>query len=115
MTEIRLLYAGNALKGYEVSGHAGAGTEGNDLVCAAVSFLATTCANALETVALVKPEISQGDGELAVTLPESQMNPGAIVILETFRQGARDLEDAYPRNVRLHDQAPDKKRRTPDA
>ena len=106
MTEIRLLYAGNILQGYQVSGHTGAGSEGNDLVCAAVSFLATTCANALESVAGAKPQVRQGEGHLAVVLPESNLTHEAIVILETFRQGARDLEDAYPRNIRLYEQAP---------
>jgi len=73
MTEIRLLYAGNILQGYQVSGHTGAGTEGNDLVCAAVSFLATTCANALETVTGAKPQVRQGEGHLAVVLPTSSV------------------------------------------
>ncbi len=40
-----------------------------------------------------------------VTLPQDQINHDAGVILETFRQGAKDLIDAYPRNVRLIDQA----------
>lgn len=105
MTEIRLLYAGDALQGYQLSGHTGAGTQGNDLVCAAVSFLAITCANALETVAGTSPRIKQGDGELSVTLEGRQINPKALIILETFRQGAKDLTDAYPENVRLYDQA----------
>jgi uncharacterized protein YsxB (DUF464 family) len=106
MTEIRLLYTASILQGYQVSGHAGAGTEGNDLVCAAVSFLAITCANALETVAGARPQVNQGKGYLEVLLSEGNVPHDAIVILETFRQGARDLEDAYPRNIRLYEQAP---------
>ncbi len=105
MTEIRLLYADDRLQGFQVSGHAGAGTQGNDLVCAAVSFLATTCANALISVAGTKPQVQATDGEMFVTLPQDQINHDAGVILETFRQGAKDLIDAYPRNVRLIDQA----------
>lgn len=105
MTSIRLLYAAGRLCGYDVSGHAGAGSEGNDLVCAAVSFLATTCANALQTVAKAKPRVQQADGKLTVILPESERTPEAHVILDTFRQGAKDLIAAYPRNVRLTDQA----------
>lgn len=106
MTEIRLLYGTDGrLCGYDVSGHAGAGTAGNDLVCAAVSFLATTCANALESVAAVKPRVQRADGKLTVALPRSELTREALVILGTFRQGAKDLVDAYPRNVRLIDQA----------
>lgn len=106
MTTIRLLYdTDGCLNGYDVSGHAGAGSEGNDLVCAAVSFLAVTCANALETVAAVKPQVYQADGKLTVTLQENERTHEALVILETFRQGGKDLIDAYPNNVRLIDQA----------
>jgi hypothetical protein len=104
MTTIRLLYTDDRLCGYDVSGHAGAGTEGNDLVCAAVSFLATTCANALESVAGVKPRVMQADGKLTVNLLKNEAAHEALVILETFRQGANDLADAYPRNVHLINQ-----------
>ncbi len=106
MTAIRLLYAkSRVLRGYEVSGHAGAGTQGNDLVCAAISFLATTCANALETVAGTKPDVEQSEGYLKVTLAEGPIPPKALVILDTFHQGARDLLEAYPGNIRLNTQA----------
>ena len=106
MTTIRLLHnTEGQIRGYDVSGHAGAGTEGNDLVCAAISFLATTCANALETVAAVKPQVRQAGGKLTVTIPEKELTHEALVILDTFRQGAKDLADAYPKNVRLFDQA----------
>jgi uncharacterized protein YsxB (DUF464 family) len=106
MTIIRLLAApdGN-LTGFEVSGHAGAGTEGNDLVCAAVSFLATTCANALESVANKKTFVRQREGCLRVTLKDSNLSPEASVILKTFSQGAKDLQQAYPAHVRLTRQA----------
>ena len=106
MTTIRLLYNADGCKnGFDVSGHTGAGTQGNDLVCAAVSFLATTCANALESVAEVRPQVDQADGKLTVILKESELSPKALVILDTFHQGAKDLIDAYPKNVRLIDQA----------
>ncbi len=107
MTAIRLLYAPSGLlAGYEVSGHAGAGTHGNDLVCAALSLLSTTCANALESVAGEKPTVAQRDGYLRVTLKPIQLNPDALAILKTFQQGAQDLEQAYPEHVRLLTRAP---------
>jgi len=102
LTSVRLIYSkGRALCGYEVSGHAGAGEEGNDLVCAAISFLAVTCANALETVAMTKPFVTQSEGYLKAILMEGQISPEAMAILKTFHQGALDLQDSYPDNIRL--------------
>lgn len=102
MTDVRLIFSeGRAIRGFEISGHAGAGEEGYDLVCAAISFLAVTCANALETVAMTRPEVTQHEGYLKAVLKESQLNPEASVILRLFRQGVLDLQGSYPDNVRL--------------
>ena len=103
MTRIRLLGSPGNLKGFEVSGHAGAGTEGNDLVCAAISFLATTCANALESVAGLKPEATQSDAYLKASLPGGRRNSQSDTIMRTFLQGAADLILAYPQHVTLID------------
>ena len=86
---------------FEITGHTGAGTVGNDLVCAAVSFLATTCANALESVAKVKPVFEQGDACMWVFVNPHDLNHDAKVILDVFMQGAKDLQEAYPANVQL--------------
>ena len=104
MTRIRLLGSPGNLKGFEVSGHAGAGTEGNDLVCAAISFLATTAVNALETVAGTKPQVRQKDDYLSALLASGQANQAAGTILAVFRQGAQDLAEAYPKHVQLIDE-----------
>lgn len=101
MTTIRLLGTKDIPTGYTVSGHSGAGTEGNDLVCAAISFLAVTCANALESVADVQPRVEQREAYLKVSLKPSQASPATQVILHTFRQGAEDLQKTYPQYVRL--------------
>ncbi len=102
MTDVRLIFSkDSAICGFEISGHAGAGEEGNDLVCAAVSFLAITCANALETVAKTRPDVAQHEGYLKAVLQESQLGPEASVILRLFRQGVLDLQESYPDNVRL--------------
>jgi uncharacterized protein YsxB (DUF464 family) len=90
-----------AAAGYVVTGHAGAAEPGHDLVCAAVSMLAITCANALETVAHITPNIKKKEGHLFVSILESDINPTAITILQVFKQGVDDLLEAYPDNVQL--------------
>ncbi len=103
MTAIRLLKEQETLTGFEVKGHAGAGTYGNDLVCAAISFLATTCVNALEEVAGVKVEVKQKDAYMKAEVKPENTNPESQVILATFLRGARDLLEAYPQHVSLID------------
>ncbi len=91
--------------GFEISGHAGYADEGSDIVCAAVSILATTCANSLESVCGIQPAVDGGeDGYLKVMLPP-QMTEGQLhdaqVILATLRQGLSDLTASFPKFVRL--------------
>ena len=104
MTTIRLLGRQGIQLGFEISGHTGAGSEGNDLVCAAVSFLATTCVNALESVAKAPCRVLQDEAYLRADIPENDLNLEAVTILKTFRQGAMDLRQAYPRYMKLIDE-----------
>ncbi len=103
MTVIRMLKEHGTITGFEVEGHAGAGTYGNDIVCAAISFLATTCANALEEVAAIKVKAEQADAYLIAQADKKDLNPAAEVILQTFLRGAKDLLEAYPEHVSLID------------
>ena len=90
------------LTGFECYGHAGFAQEGSDIVCAAVSILTITCANALETVAKVKPlEISK-PGKMILKLPDG-CGRDAQVILLTLRQGMRDLAREYSQYLVLNE------------
>lgn len=103
MTRIRLTLTpdGKTVCGFEVKGHTGFAPEGEDIVCAAVSFLATTCANALESVAGLTPQVTQADGLLTVTVEPKALNPAARTIFQVFSQGMDDLSQAYPDHVRF--------------
>ena len=86
--------------GFECVGHAGFAEAGQDIVCAAVSILTTTCANALESVAGVKPQVQASDGKMVLSLPQDAGHD-AQVILRAMRQGLRDLAEEYPRYFQL--------------
>ena len=81
-------------------GHAGYAEEGRDIVCAAVSVLAFTCANALESVAGVQAKVEEKDGFLSIFLPENAGHD-AQTVMNTVLQGFRDLCDAYPKYLQL--------------
>lgn len=85
--------------GFEVSGHTGYAQAGQDIVCAALSFLAVTCANALESTAKLKPSVSQRDGLLRVRV--DKVNDEARIIFAVFSQGISDLQESYPQHVKL--------------
>jgi uncharacterized protein YsxB (DUF464 family) len=103
MITCTFLKTGGHFIGFECSGHAGFAKAGRDIVCAGVSVLSYTCANALESVAHVLPEveIDEKSGFLSLFLPQSLRTPEAEIILLTFRQGMKDLEEAYPKYVTL--------------
>lgn len=101
MTTVTLFCSEGKLTGFVCKGHAGFARAGKDIVCAAVSVLSTTCANALESVANVTPEVEMDDGYMKVTLPEGCDNHDALVILRTFEQGVRDIEASYSKYIHI--------------
>lgn len=104
MTRIRLFKTPEGrVNGFEALGHAGWATHGQDIVCSALSFLSTTCANALETVAGLHPqtETDESAGRMKVLVESRSLNPEADIIFKVFRQGIRDLESAYPKHIHI--------------
>ncbi len=85
--------------GYRVSGHTGFAEAGQDIVCAAISFMSIACANALESVAGMKPEVTQEDALLDVRL--RQPNDRAQTIFGVFESGMKDLKETYPSHLKL--------------
>ncbi len=100
MIRLTLHQTGGQLTGFECVGHAGYAEEGQDIVCAAVSILTTTCANALESVAGITPQVEASSGKMNLSLPD-HAGRDAQVILQTMRQGLRDLAEEYPRYFQL--------------
>jgi len=85
---------------YTVQGHAGSGEPGNDIVCAAVSALAYTGANALEELAGIKLRkkgsrvltISEGYMKCVVPVDISEEMKSKIrIILETIVIGFKQI------------------------
>lgn len=100
MIRVTLLKKADAYIGFECKGHAGYAEAGSDIVCAAVSTLAITCVNALESVAGIKPEAEMKDGLMRASLPENAGHD-AQVIFGVLHQGLRDIADEYPRYLQL--------------
>ena len=101
MTTVTLLRDKGRLAGYQVDGHSGFDKAGQDIVCAALSMLAITCANGLESLGGHKPHTSQKDGHLRVTVSQDKLDDRTDIIFGLFELGVKDLARQYPRHVRL--------------
>ena len=102
MIQITLYSQGDEITGFACTGHAGYAEYGSDIVCAAVSILTTTCVNALESVAGLKPTVKASSGNMKVTRPTGS-GRDAQVIFQTLRQGLRDLQAEYSQYLLLNE------------
>ncbi|MGV0167339.1 ribosomal-processing cysteine protease Prp [Furfurilactobacillus sp. WILCCON 0119] len=96
--------AQHQLTTFIMTGHAGAGEYGEDIVCAAVSVLAITTVNALDAVAGVHPEITSDDdngGYLKVVMHDR--NQAAETILATFTLGLTQVAQKYSQFMTISD------------
>ena len=100
MTRVTVLKKGESITGFECRGHAGYAEQGKDIVCAAISALTTTCVNALETVAGIRPAVTLHGADMTVALPDTQ-NRDAQVILRAMLQGLSDIAAEYPAHLTI--------------
>jgi len=103
MTRIVIRREGDRITALTAQGHAGSEAAGNNIVCAAVSSLMYTAANALESVAGILPVIDRDDRKalLGIQLPETCESHDAQIILRTILQGLTDISQKYPKLVRI--------------
>ena len=108
MTTVTVKRSEAGIDGISVTGHSGYGTAGGDIVCAAASVLIFTCANALQSVAHIQPDIVQDERgtKISVSLPEGlapEKSRDAQVIMETILQGYSDVAQEYPKFLKIND------------
>lgn len=95
---------GNRITGFELTGHAGYGIEGEDIVCAAVSVLTISTVNSLEQLAKVELDIDERPlegGYLRVGLKTD--NDEAQLLLASLRLGLADIAQQYRKYIRFKD------------
>lgn len=84
------------ITGFEVSGHAGYDEYGRDIVCAAVSALATNTANSIEqfTEDDMTVDVDEKTGLLRLTMT-STISDSSKLLLKSFKLGIESIEQAY--------------------
>lgn len=91
-------FSGNSdnITGFEVLGHAGYDEYGRDIVCAAVSALATNTANSIEqfTEDDMTVDVDEKTGLLRLTMT-STISDSSKLLLKSFKLGIESIEQAY--------------------
>ncbi|QQE77000.1 ribosomal-processing cysteine protease Prp [Alicyclobacillus sp. SO9] len=85
---------------FRIQGHAGFAALGNDIVCAAVSVLATNAINSCEALLKVVPDVTEEDGDLICVLNNPDSDEIQL-LFESMVFGLQQMADEYPRHVEL--------------
>ena len=104
MIVVCFLKRGPRLCGYKMSGHAGAGEYGRDIVCAAVSSAAYLTANTLTDCFAVDCSVTAEDGNMELTVIQGQDDAKLITsdaLIKGLREHLRQLKDQYPKNISI--------------
>lgn len=85
-----------------ITGHAGAGEPGHDIVCAGVSALVQTFKAGVEnfTQDNVKTAVDTSTGQIQGFVWGEQMSEGLKVLIDTLWLGLEMIADEYSQNVR---------------
>lgn len=85
---------GGSLCGFEVSGHAGYGEEGNDIVCSAVSSAVMLVCNTITDFFHADADVSVGENDIVLRLNNSDVSSERL--LESFLVHAQGISEDYP-------------------
>ncbi|MCX4363849.1 MAG: ribosomal-processing cysteine protease Prp [Clostridia bacterium] len=106
MTKVIVTRQQDSIVGIECDGHTGYGTEGEDIVCSALSSIVQTAVLGLFRVAGVNVEFKTDDkrGYLKAVLPkdlDSATRHDCDVILNTMLLGIMDLHEGFSDFIEL--------------
>ncbi len=99
MIRVRFTTADGLLTGFSLSGHAGMGEHGQDIVCASISSAALMTANTITEVIGAAADIAQDDGFLSVRVADHI--PACQDVLSGFRLHIQAHTEEYPQAVQL--------------
>jgi len=90
---------GEQITGFSLTGHAGFGEHGQDIVCASVSSAALMAANTITEVISAKALTSQRDGYLTLRLREE--SDACQIVLLGLLLHLSEIEKQYPAHLKV--------------
>lgn len=100
MIQVEFSVQDQAPAGFRISGHAGAGSAGQDIVCAAVSSAAYMTANTITDVIGAQPDVEVADGLLRVSVAPPD-RPQCDAVLRGLMLHLTQLAEQYPKNIHI--------------
>ena len=94
MIKITIIKHTEDYRGFVISGHAGYADHGSDIICSAVSALAVTTVNALESLAHVYVEAEQDDGYISCQFPNGLNDKGKLLV-DAMILGMQQIRESY--------------------
>lgn len=98
MIKVSFAESDGLIIGFKLEGHSGLGTEGEDILCAAVSSAAYMTVNTITDVLNLNPDIEVDDGFMAIKLSSAQ-SKRAQDVLCGFRLHLTALGEQYKENI----------------
>lgn len=99
MIRVRFKTADDLLVGFHLSGHAGAGDHGQDIVCAAVSSAAYMTANTIIEILQAPVDVTVEDGLMDLTV--LALVEDCQDVLSGFQLHLEAMQEQYPNRVHL--------------
>ena len=100
MTTAKFLFSDDVIISFELSGHSGAGEEGTDIVCSAISSAVYMAANTIIEIMKLNPETVVRDGYLKIQM-NSEDARKSKVITDGLYLHLSELQNQYPNNLKL--------------
>ena len=100
MTKAKFLFSEDVIVSFELSGHSGAGEEGTDIVCSAISSAIYMAANTIIEIMKLNPETVVRDGYLKIQM-NSEDARKSKVITDGLYLHLSELQNQYPNNLKL--------------
>ena len=104
MVKVQVFLERGTPVGFELTGHADQGVEGEDIVCAGISAITETALLGITDVLKLDAAWTQSEGclscELSRETPPEEMEKAAIVF-NTMIAGLTSLQQAYPKSLKF--------------
>ena len=100
MTTAKFLFSDEVVVSFELSGHSGAGEEGTDIVCSAVSSAVYMAANTIIEIMKLSPKAEVRDGYLKFTMNIDDARKSKV-ITDGLYLHLSELQSQYPNNLKL--------------
>ncbi len=100
MTTAKFLFSDETVISFELSGHSGAGEEGTDIVCSAISSAVYMAANTIIEIMKLTPETVVRDGYMKIQMNLEDARKSKV-ITDGLYLHLSELQSQYPNNLKL--------------